>query len=208
MKKLMILLAALALIASCASAPSVTERMVQLSLDGNVHGSEVNAIRKDGKKIYLGKLPINKSMSFPSELLEISVEHDYARYNVSPSSTIKIGATETSIKRYFVFTDIVPILKKDFTSYSAEVRRNLIRTINAFDIAINSPKFLFSSKVSEAKAKLDDLYVQYPHLQETKFFSYLKDMYAVFNASARVGFLVRSTEQYLSVAKEVTGQIK
>lgn len=194
------------MLAGCATAPPAPQRTVQLNLDGNAHGAEVKAKRENGKRIYLGKLPINSAVSFPVEPLEVSVDYDSARYDVSPSSSFKIGVSETSVTKYFTFTEVVPALKRDFTGYPLDVRRNLVQAINSFDTAINSPKFLFSSKVSEAKAKLDDLYVQYPQLQETKFFNYMKLMYLAFKASALVGADIKASD-YLSVAKEATGQL-
>jgi hypothetical protein len=194
------------MLTGCASAPPVPQREVSIILNSNYQGFEVTAQRQNGRLISLGKLPFNIYVSLPKEPLVISVSYNSARYEVSPSSSFKIDSTESFLVESLTFTEVLPTLRNDFNAYPLNVRRNLIGTINAFDIALKSPKFMFSSKVSEAKAKLDDLYVQYPEFQDTKFFEYMKLMYSKFQYSAFLGVDLDAST-YLRVVKEATGQL-
>jgi len=115
------------LLSGCAIMDCVSsKRIVQVYLDGDIHGTVVYATPNGKMKYQIGELPINKPISFPNVPIEISIEYDRARYDVNPIYPLTVPVSETSAKQYFTFTDVIPSLKADYSTYPLEVRKALV----------------------------------------------------------------------------------
>lgn len=96
--------------------------------------------------------------------------------------------------------------KKEFKSLPIGVKKKIVKIINAYEIALNSPKFLFSQKVSEAKAQLNDFMLEYSDPKKVPLASQLILLSFVFDSSAIVEDDIGASEA-LRDMKEITGQL-
>jgi len=123
----------------------------------------------------------NRPLKFADNLtvldsdLRIGASPINKRYTVTPPS-VTLPRGVNSISQYFTITDILPQLTADCRSFDQQGKRGIVSALNAYDVAINSPKFLAPSKLAEGKALVDDLFLQYPSRTDSLLFKELKKL--------------------------------
>ena len=68
-------------------------------------------------------------------------------------------------------------LNNQYIKLSKIQKKELVEVVSSFDIALNSPKMLFSSKLAEANGKLNSFFIDMPeNFKETPLYSELNSM--------------------------------
>ena len=83
-----------------------------------------------------------------------------AEYSIKGGKNIL--PNETSAKVYLKKVNTLELLTKDFNTLTKDQKRQFIEVVGLYDIALNSPKMLFASKVAEADKEMNNFYLDVP----------------------------------------------
>ncbi len=100
---------------------------------------------------------------------------DDATQDLSGGTIIK--PDQSSVVVNFEVHDLMPVLKNDFKKMSRNQQKKLMEIITLYDVAINSPKMLFSARKAEADGALSLFYLDAPQsFKDSRLSSYIQNI--------------------------------
>lgn len=88
-----------------------------------------------------------------------------------------IQPNESSVTVNFEVRDLISILKNDFKKLNRNQQKKLMEIITLYNVAINSPKMLFSARKAEADGALSLFYLDAPQsFKDSKLNFYIQGM--------------------------------
>lgn len=134
-------------------------------------------------KSYDRPLAFTDNLTVLDSDLKIGASPINKRYSVNPSS-VSVPRGVNSFSQYFTITDNLPQLTADCQSFDQQGKREIVSALNAYEVAINSPRFLAASKLAEGKALVDDLFLRYSDRRDSVLFKKLSDLSTVGDVAA------------------------
>ncbi|MDY6537617.1 hypothetical protein SKM62_11960 [Acinetobacter faecalis] len=107
----------------------------------------------------------------------ILVTADYDPDISTLTGTEVIGIDENSAVVKLTISKIEDQLKSEFNQLTNKQKKELVNVIGSFDVALNSPKMLYSSKLAEAEKEANSFLIDMPaKYKNTKIYSELSSL--------------------------------
>lgn len=118
----------------------------------------------------------NGVIDIPSDYEVVITVAKYNSIEEKLSGAIKIKDEPSAVINLKV-TSLIPEFKNDFNKLTLNQKKHLLQVLSQYNIALNSPKMLFASKVAEAEGNLDLFYLDaQPTFKSTSLSKYLVDI--------------------------------
>lgn len=207
---------AAAVLTACASAPTVKTRSVEFHVTSDPSNQNVViAGSGDNRHWFATATPITGTMDVWNEELTLALDLDQFRYVVKPSRQISVSSSADMVNVHFVVTDRLPLLQHEFRSYPVGLRQRIVDVVGAYEAALESPNFVVPQKISEAKAKLNQVLVEFPLVADDAIKGEFEWLHLYFGAlSGELGMIgapaspeiVRNATKAVEWLKAITGQ--
>ena len=129
-------------------------------------------------------------------------------YKIKGSKLVK--PNENNIVVNLEKVSIADELNNQYIKLSKIQKKELVEVVSSFDIALNSPKMLFSSKLAEANGKLNSFFIDMPeNFKETPIYSELHSVQFSMNLididvnSSSISHAVNSASNKIKLLKSV-----
>jgi hypothetical protein len=97
----------------------------------------------------------------------IGANYDYNKYTLKGYRKVTPQEQKVVVNLNTVLT--LDLLTQEFNKLSKDQKKKLIEVVGLYDIALNSPRMLFSSKLSEAEKEANSFYIDMPkNFKETE----------------------------------------
>lgn len=112
-------------------------------------------------KFSVSRGSFNGVMQVPAGVdIYLTADYDHNTYTLIGGTTIPSNARSATINLKTILTS--EILRDEFKKLTPNQKKNLMKVVNFYSVAINSPKMLFSSKLAEAEGEANNFYVNMP----------------------------------------------
>lgn len=159
--------------------------------------------------IYLTKGDFDGVVRIPKDmtiLVKGIINSDF--YKIKGSKLVK--PNENNIVVNLEKVSIADELNNQYIKLSKIQKKELVEVVSSFDIALNSPKMLFSSKLAEANGKLNSFLIDMPeNFKETPIYSELHSVQFSMNLididvnSSSISHVVNSASNKIKLLKSV-----
>ena len=158
-----------------------------------------------GSSERIGYLPIYRDIELADGPYVIFIKDPTGDHILSPANKFTVEAEQNSLTVKIDSTSHADLLAKEFKGFNKDTKRQIIRTLTAFDITRETIKRDFDSKAAEAKGELLILKFEDPLFSNSEFAKRMDSMMYDLSSANYLGYLSRDFSNNMRILRLAIG---